>query len=91
MKVYLQHWIDGKITISYEIDNIKPDWKISELLNVYYKNVVKLTNPQYTWEFCLPKMQLCGRNNVLYENDKTLANYGFSGKIYFTVLCEFSY
>lgn len=91
MKIYLQCWFNGRITISYEIDNIKSDFKIVELLNVYYNNVVKLTNPQYTWEYCLPNMRLCGRNDVIYENDKTLADYGIYTETAFTVLCGFSY
>ena len=94
MRVYLQCWHTGKLTINLEVTGINSDYKIVDLLNVYYNQIIRpgpSWNPSFTWEYCYPKMILIGPNDIIYDHFKTLAEYGIGEKHCFTVGCGFSY
>ena len=94
MKVYLQCWWNGKCTINLEVNDVSPEIKIIDLLNIYFNCVINpATNPSYTWDYCYPKIELCGRFDKIYDKNLTLSHYGFgeNDTLQFTVLTGFTY
>ena len=91
MKVFLQCWFYGRLTVEFVIDNVTEDYTINDL--IYWLNIIKpVTNSAFTWEYCNPKMDLVRYNNgKQYSKSTTLKQCGFVDKEAFTVLCGFSY
>lgn len=90
VNVNLECWHRGRRTINLEIENVSPTIKIIDLLNIYFNQIINPhTNSAFTWDFCHPKMELCGRGDIIYHKQKTLAECG--GENTFTVLCGFTY
>ena len=92
MKMHLQCWFYGRLTINHEISNITHSTKISDLLNIYFNQIINpATNPSFTWDYCYPKMKLCGPNDIIYDKDKTIGDYSLLDGSAVTVLCGFNY
>ena len=90
MKINLQCWWFGRLTINCEVE-AKPENTINDLLVMYFNRVIKPVSTATAVETALPKMALCGNNNFIYDKSKTLADYGAKEGQAFTVLAGFSY
>lgn len=93
MKVFLQCWFYGKLTIDFKLDGVNKNWTINDLLYQYWLKIINpVTNSCFTWEYCNPKMGLVKYNNgtELLKNT-TLEQCGAIDGEAFIVLCGFSY
>lgn len=91
MKVSLQAWLFGRLTINHDIENVSCTTTIQDLLINYVNNVITPAHPPITVQYALPKMELCGKNDFIYDKSKSLQDYGITDGSHFTVLAGFSY
>lgn len=91
MRIYLQCWYFGRITINLTVNGVLPTMTINDLLITYFNQVIKANYCNANINELLPKMCLCGRNDFIYENHKTLGEYGIVDETAFTVICGFMY
>lgn len=92
MKIFLQCWSLGKLTINLELQNVNINWTINDLIYEYWFQVIKPINSFFTFEYCNSKMYLIKyRNGNQYSKNKKLKYCDIIDGEAFSVLCDFSY
>lgn len=91
MKVNLQCWWFGRLTVNLEVSNVTASTTINELLIRYFNEVIKPVSPAMALNTALSKMELCGNNNFIYDKNGTLGGYNILDGHCFTVLAGFNY